>query len=215
LRSPLSTILGLLNVAEMEKPDPATLPHLTRIREQVNKLDFVIKEILDYSMNARTDKQIEKIEFNDLIENVKRNLGPQAQVERVHITLSVSGDSDFHSDRARMEIILKNLISNSIKFQDTEKKQLLIEIKAEVNSSQATITCADNGIGIEEIHFTKIFDMFYRATEIAKGAGLGLYIVKEAVHKLGGSIKVSSELGTFTKFEMHIPNFVDYHKAEK
>ena len=68
------------------------------------------------------------------------------------------------------------------------------------------ITVKDNGIGISEKHVTKIFDMFYRASENSKGSGLGLYIAKETITKLGGTIKVQSEFGISTTFEITIPN---------
>lgn len=212
LRSPLASILGLLNVAELEKPDTPTAPHLKRIREQVNRLDYFIKEILEYSMNARTEAHFEKIDFPFVIEEVKSNLKPLTEIDRLKLHLATSGNHEFFTDKARLEIILKNLLSNSIKYQDFKKNSCTISINVETTPAQSKIIFADNGIGIEKIHLTKIFDMFYRATEHAKGAGLGLYIVKEAVHKLGGRIKAESELGAGTVFEIVLPNFLAYQQ---
>jgi signal transduction histidine kinase len=63
----------------------------------------------------------------------------------------------------------------------------------------------DNGVGIKPDHHEKIFDMFYRASENSKGSGLGLYIAREAVKKLGGQITVESELGKGTRFRIILP----------
>ena len=77
-----------------------------------------------------------------------------------------------------------------------------------VTSAEKTvITVKDNGIGIAEKHVSKIFDMFYRASENSKGSGLGLYIAKETITNLGGTIKVESKFGASTVFEIVIPNY--------
>ena len=65
---------------------------------------------------------------------------------------------------------------------------------------------ADNGIGIDEANLNRIFEMFYRATEQSDGSGIGLYIVKNAVDKLGGQISVSSRPGQGTRFNIVLPN---------
>jgi signal transduction histidine kinase len=67
----------------------------------------------------------------------------------------------------------------------------------------------DNGIGIRQQYLANIFDIFYRADENAKGSGLGLYIVKETVDKLGGQIQMQSEYGKGTTFTITVPNFLN------
>jgi signal transduction histidine kinase len=74
-----------------------------------------------------------------------------------------------------------------------------------VSPSEAAITIQDNGQGIASEHIDKIFKMFYRAAESSDGSGIGLYIVKEVVQKLGGTIEVRSELGKGTTFSLRIP----------
>jgi signal transduction histidine kinase len=79
---------------------------------------------------------------------------------------------------------------------------ITITIEQEV----AIISFRDNGIGITKQNISKIFDMFYRASEQSGGSGLGLYIVKNAVEKLGGRVSVGSEPGSYTIFEIVLPN---------
>jgi signal transduction histidine kinase len=64
----------------------------------------------------------------------------------------------------------------------------------------------DNGIGIDKAYISKVFDMFFRATQNNDGAGLGLYIVREAVEKLKGEIVIESEIGIGTSFKIQVPN---------
>jgi signal transduction histidine kinase len=81
-----------------------------------------------------------------------------------------------------------------------------VNIRVHVDHLRAEIIFADNGIGIDEPNLAKIFEMFYRATEQSDGSGIGLYIVKNAVDKLGGQINVSSKLRQGTRFNIVLPN---------
>jgi len=204
LRAPLSSILGLINVAEMEKS--SELPFLGMIKGRVNHLDGFIKDILDYSRNARTELLNEEIDFLQIVEESKTNLKLAEGFDRLAIKLVQNNEAPFYSDVSRMEIIFNNLISNSIKFQDKGKSNPTLSLKITTNQDSVEIIATDNGIGIADEHLNKIFDMFYRATDRAKGSGLGLYIVKETVAKLHGTIKVKSEIGEYTAIEIVIPN---------
>ena len=89
---------------------------------------------------------------------------------------------------------------------DPNKDDSFITLDIAISSASAEIRIADNGIGISEHTLPKIFDMFYRATESSEGSGIGLYIVKNAVDKLGGSIKINSEEQKGTTFKIGLPN---------
>lgn len=206
LRAPLASILGLINVAEMEKPSPSFKNYLALIRNSINRLDGFIKDILDYSRNSRMDVRIEKINFRDLITETQNNLKLMSGAQRLKITAQIKDNVAFYADSTRIGILLSNLFSNSIKYQDFRKEASFLHLSIVTSSKKATIIVKDNGIGISEKHVTKIFDMFYRASENSKGSGLGLYIAKETITKLGGTIKVQSEFGISTTFEITIPN---------
>lgn len=111
------------------------------------------------------------------------------------------------TDKTRLKIILNNLISNAIKFQfsQDQSRKPFVNISLEATSSMYVITVQDNGKGIDEHHLGHIFDMFYRANEYAQGSGLGLYILKESVIKLGGTVEAESVLGEGTTFKIKIP----------
>jgi signal transduction histidine kinase len=119
--------------------------------------------------------------------------------------MSISGEK-FYSDKERVQMILNALISNAIKYYDETKQEPSINIDINVNTKKASMKVTDNGIGINDDNRKKIFNMFYRGTEVSSGTGLGLYIVKEAVAVLGGDIDVNSEPGKGSSFLITLPN---------
>jgi signal transduction histidine kinase len=79
-------------------------------------------------------------------------------------------------------------------------------MECERNGCYWKLNITDNGIGIREKYIDKIFNMYFRATDTSNGSGLGLFIVKETLSKIGGSINVHSEFGVQTSFELLIPH---------
>ena len=114
-------------------------------------------------------------------------------------------DYIFPCDKTRLRTIVRNLISNSIKYADLMKEQPTIEVTASENGSYRQLVISDNGIGIDTVYVDKIFEMFFRATDKSKGSGLGLYIVKENISRLGGTIQTQSAKGKGTTFTINIP----------
>jgi signal transduction histidine kinase len=128
--------------------------------------------------------------------------------------ISIDETFPLFSDAIRLSIIFNNLISNSIKYRHPRKEKSFFSVSIKVYSEKAVITVEDNGIGIGEKYLDKIFNMFFRATEKSEGSGLGLYIVKEALDKLKGCIKVESIINNGTKFIIEIPNLVEDRQME-
>src|SRR5690606_13432560 len=112
----------------------------------------------------------------------------------------------FYSDINRLETILDHVIRNSVEYYDASKPQPFVRVIITCKIHQATIEIIDNGIGISAVHIDKVSEMFYRGTERSKGSGLGLYIVKEAIQKLGGTLQIDSEINMGTIVSMEIPN---------
>ena len=130
--------------------------------------------------------------------------------DRLVLKYSVEGDEPFHSDSLRVGIIFTNIYSNAIKYQDFMKSNSVFDINVILNPDNAIITFTDNGIGIPPQLLNKVFDMFYRAHDISKGSGLGLYIARETVNRLRGSISVDSVFGKYTTFRVVLPNLLKY-----
>lgn len=209
LRAPLMSVLGLVTIARMEEKSDAQSGGgnlFNMIEHSIHRLDDTLKEILDYSRNARTETSISEIKleniFNDTLERLKYLKG----FDRIEKQILIESDAPVYSDAYRLSIIFQNLISNSIKYQDAEKPKSFIRVEAEVTPEDIRITFSDNGVGIREEYLSRIFSMFFRATERSEGAGLGLYIVKESVNKLGGEISLDSTYNEGTTFNIRLPN---------
>jgi signal transduction histidine kinase len=112
----------------------------------------------------------------------------------------------FKNDNFRLSVILNNLLSNAVKYQKPEEQNPTINISVNVTRESAYISVEDNGIGIQQQSLDSIFKMFFRSTKNATGLGIGLYIVKEAINRMGGEITIKSEFGVGTTFHVQIPN---------
>jgi two-component system, sensor histidine kinase and response regulator len=203
LRAPLTSILGIINLAKMEgKKDK----YLDMIEKSVHKLDVFTKNIINYYRNAKQTEQITEINFQQVLKETLDHIHLFSDTSRIKITTEVNQTDHFSSDDTRLRIILNNLITNAIKYQDKDKDIQEISVVIRVENGFAMMEIKDNGIGIDPEHISNIFKMFYRATSENYGSGLGLYIVKEIVHKLGGEIHVSSEKGKGSVFTVTIPH---------
>jgi two-component system sensor histidine kinase/response regulator len=204
LRAPLMSILGIVNLAQMEATDKEN-EYMTLIEQSVKKLDTFIISIIDYYKNARGVPEVSDINFEELVRDVKDAMQYFPGFEKINTTISIDQPCTFRSDIVKLRIIFNNLLSNAIKFQDIGKESHSIDLNIKVTPNEATIRLSDNGLGIKEANIDKIFKMFFRAGATNSGSGLGLYIVNEAVTKLRGNIKVRSELGKGSTFEISIP----------
>lgn len=210
LRSPLSTILGLISLIKLEKDSQLTEKYISLIEDRVNKLDALIKDLLAISQNDRHEVKTEKIDLKNEIKLLLKDYYYQESYRHVDVFFEIKQEAEFYTDAVRLRIILFNLLSNAIKYSNRNRKDAFIKINCIINEKKAFIQIEDNGIGIEKKFLPKIYRMFFRATELSKGSGLGLYIVKSTLEKLGGKIRVSSVFGEGTSFRIELPNQKDF-----
>ncbi|MFV8327745.1 PAS domain S-box protein [Flavobacterium sp. ZS1P14] len=206
LRSPLTSILGLLSFIETESLETDTLEHAKMIRNSINRLDEFIKNILSYSRNNRTGLEIEKISVQEKVLAIVHTLQSLKEAKEIHFEIDIKEQQPFYTDRLRFNTILENLISNAIKHHKKDLSGRYIKITGRSDYEKLQLTIADNGIGIALKYHQKIFDMFFRLSGKTDGSGIGLYIVKDAVEILQGSIEIQSEKGTGTTFIVTLKN---------
>jgi signal transduction histidine kinase len=212
LRSPLSSIMGLIALARKEDPGLAH-NYIVKIEDCVKLLDKLIRDIIDFSSNSRAKKIVEQIDFHNLIdESIKTHQFMNGFNELKWKVVVNNTAHAFHSDSRRIKIIMSNLISNSIKYRNPYAAEPpVVEITVSTQKSRCDISVADNGIGIPAEHIDNIFDMFYRAHATSQGSGLGLYIVRETIQKLHGNITVKSESDKGTTFKISLPTLKASH----
>ena len=212
IRSPLTSILGLINIASKTNDKDELDECLHLMKSRVHRLDEFIEDILDFSRNIRVDKKLKEINLYYFIEEILNNHDFGDYFERLDVRLSLTSDFEVISDPLRLKIIIKNLLSNSSKFSNLRDESPWSRISALRVDGNFQLIIEDNGEGIREEFQDKIFDMFYRASEKSKGSGLGLYIVKEMVETLNGTIKLNSVYGEGSQFIIELP---DHNYSQK
>ncbi|MDW7695516.1 response regulator [Flammeovirgaceae bacterium SG7u.111] len=209
LRSPVTTVLGLLELNRNET-DIDKIRHYSRLQEQsLRKLDRFISYIVNISKNARVEIASQEINFKAFLEIILKQLLPPSKNIIINQEIEVIQESPFYSDQRRLYDIFSNLIANSIQYRNPYTTEPFIKVKVNVNENVASIEVSDNGVGISEEHVNRVFEMFYRGNENSTGSGLGLYIVKETVNRLQGELSVESLPGSGTRFSIEIPNLKD------
>ena len=208
LRAPLMSVLGLINLVQLEhkNSDQAINNYFKMMQQSIHKLDETLKEILDYSRNARSALSVSEVDICKMVEESFERMKYMEGSGSIAKSVEASQDQPFFTDSYRLSVIINNLVSNAIKYRDIHKESHSLKVSAEVSGTDLKLTFVDNGIGIEKEFIPRIFEMFYRATERSEGAGLGLYIVRETVEKLHGNISVESQIGKGTTFRVTIPN---------
>jgi PAS domain S-box-containing protein len=205
LRAPLSSVLGLVNLASLAGNNDNLKDYLPLIGEKVQQLDHFISDVLSHSKNLKLEVKARKIDFTNVVRQTFKDLGYLDGTSGIRKEIAIEG-VDFFSDPWRIAEIFRNLVSNAIKYRDLHHPAPSIHIYIRQTKHTAEIIFKDNGIGIAPADLQKIFDMFYRASEQSQGSGLGLYIVKNAVDKLGGDVVVESARGLGTTFTITLPN---------
>lgn len=206
LGAPLKSLLGLLYVAKMEDSRAEISKYHLLMEKSIKKLDDFIKEVISYSRNSRMPIQLVEVDFEALVQSVLEDHQYTQNFQFIEIKVENKIIGKMMVDISRLKIILNNLISNAIKFHrvDGESKPFVM-IGIEKNDKNFVLTVADNGKGIKNEYLDSIFEMFYRASVDVQGSGLGLYILKETIAKLNGTVNVTSEFGVGTTFQIKWP----------
>ena len=213
LRAPLTSILGLINLMKIDTSPEKIFEYIELQEKSILKLDQFIKEIINLSRNSRLGITVSKINFHELLDEIFEGQHFTKTTKKVDRICVVNDDLSFYTDRQRLSIILNNLISNSLKYSNPNQDEPYVKVNAYAEDSNCVIEVSDNGIGISEDYLPKIFEMFFRATEEFSGSGIGLYIVKETVEKLKGTIKVKSKTRQGSTFKIVLPNLKDRYDA--
>ena len=204
MRSPLSSVLGLVNVAELA-PQTNTSQYFEKIKESIRKLDNIILDLTSTIYVSTMQNKPEVINFDKVIRETLSFLEYRENFKKTRFNTRIEQASNFTSDARFIHSILQNLIENAIKYGN-QRDEARIDIIVQGVENGVTIRIIDNGIGIEPEYHDKVFDMFFRGTDQAKGTGLGLYIVKKSVEKLKGKITLESELMKGSTFTVFLPD---------
>jgi PAS domain S-box-containing protein len=208
LKAPLSSLQGLIGLVRMEEDNSYRNTYYDMMEKSIKRLDQFIRDIIDYSRNTRVEIKYVEIDIRELIHSVLEDLQYMKHAADFKKDIQISEEVPFYHDTTRMRIIMRNLLSNAIRYGYKDEGEKRINITVDISNENLLLEVRDFGAGIEKDHQEKIFKMFYRAHESSDGTGLGLYIVKEALEKMGGTIELYSSTDG-AAFRISVPNY--YH----
>ncbi len=206
LRAPITTIKGVLNVARLEKAaEPGCEKYFSMIERSTDKLNDFVTNIIHYYQNMKSDELLEKIDMQALVDEIIEKYRHYDGADKVTFRTEINSSAPFLGDSHRVRMVIGNIISNAIRYHDPRKTESTVYIEIVQNRDKAVIRITDNGIGIDEKLMPEIFEMFTKSDGKNVGAGIGLYIVQSIVEKHGGKIKVHSEIGKGSQFDVWLP----------
>ncbi len=208
LRTPIAAIkIAFETLAEVYAEDPQQTARCVQIiGDHLTRLEEMLRDLLDLSRveSGDLETQIKPVRAVDLFASLRATMQAPARQKNIdlHLTATPSELSEFNSDPRLLNLVLKNLVENSIKYTPSGGR-VTVSVDARSNGHGVAIAVADTGIGIAPEHIDRVFERFYqvdaaRSSAAGRGTGLGLAIVKHAIHALGGEVKIDSKLGTGT-----------------
>jgi light-regulated signal transduction histidine kinase (bacteriophytochrome) len=205
LKAPLRSINALINwVIEDNngKLDEESVRSLNLILFNVEKMDLLIKGILDYSSIDKLESENRVVDFNAMVDEISRTIVLQRSVDiKIEGTLP-----NMYGNFFRFRQLFQNLIENSIKYNDKDRG--FIEIGCSIKDNVQIFFVKDNGRGIPTAYFDKIFNVFTKLDSKDQSSGIGLSIVKKIINFYGGKIWVESVEGKETTFFFTLPSAV-------
>jgi len=213
LKSPFNGLLGITEILDSDY-DELSLEEIKEMIQVLRNLSVNVYDLLDGLLQwAQTQTGIMEYNFENFDiyekgENVLELLSVNAKSKNILLQNNIKLNSDVFADVKSVETILRNLISNAIKFT---QPQGIIKLESEINEKEIYISVIDTGIGMSEKNRSKLFKIEEHHTTIGTnnevGSGVGLILCKELVEKNGGKIWVESELGKGSKFSFTLPLF--------
>jgi signal transduction histidine kinase len=211
LKSPFNNILGFSEILtnEIDSLNKDEINDIVRnIHKSAQITNKLLEDILTWAKTQQgkipCNRQI--LSFADICKNVIDILKPNADEKNITINYSASNLLNVFVDIDMLKTIIRNLVSNAIKFTNNDGA---ININAEENFENVTISVSDNGIGIAHDELKKLFNISEiittKGTAGETGTGLGLLLCKEFVGKHGGEIWVESEVGKGSEFKFTLP----------
>jgi PAS domain S-box-containing protein len=211
LRTPLTTLLlqvERLRVGQ-EDADPvqatALAARVAAMKRQVDRLSALVEQLLDVARvhEGRLELHLEEVDLGALVLEVVERFEEQAARAKTPIEVRIEKPVRGRWDRLRLDQVLTNLVSNAVKYGNNRQ----IAVTTDGDDDCASVVVADRGIGIREEDRGRLFGRFERLASdpTIGGIGLGLWITREIVEALGGTIGVESELGEGTTFVVTLP----------
>lgn len=205
LKGPLTSIIGVTNIARDEVDDPRAHRYFDMISKSTERLDLTLSELIEATRVNNAKIKLEPLNLPELLNDIIGSLEHLPKSRNIQFKTDINLHNGFVSDRKLLSSILQNLIVNSINYHNLEHETPFVKVSVNEDSGQIQFEVEDNGQGIPERLQQKVFEMFYRGNTQSKGSGLGLYIVKNSIERLEGNCELDSSPGEGTKISFNLP----------
>jgi len=207
LRAPISTIQGLVRIADYYPNHEETHKCMEMIEACTQKMDKMIRSLEEYMINAQREIQREEIDGNELIEQVVDEYEEQLTEKGITVLRELNMSAPWVTDRNSAYQIVKHLFANAVIFSDAEKKEKKIMVRIQATRYNSSIEVVDNGLGIADGDQEKIFDVFFRGSSQSQGMGMGLFLVNHLTQKIKAKLTFNSIPKMGSCFRVNIPNY--------
>ncbi|TRX51863.1 response regulator [Fulvivirga sp. M361] len=204
LKGPVASVTGLLNVASKD-PEFEKRDLIDKMYGSIHRLNDTLVELLNVTNIKLGELNIEGIAVRSTIEDIMESFEFAEGFNEIDSELVMDDDLKLVSDLSLVKSIWQNLIENAIRYRKKSKRNK-IKIIAIRSKGGVLFKISDTGQGIPSNLRSKVFEMFFRGNTESDGSGLGLYIVKNALDKLNGSIQIDRHYTRGTMFKVFMPN---------
>lgn len=199
LQGPLASIEGICNIINSDCYSEI-YSYTNMIRCTTNKMKRALLGMLETSKVNGLEFNLVRIDFEEIVANLLADIIKLPDIWSTNFDKKIQKNINFCSEPTYLSMIIRHLVENAVVFRDTSKDQTLVKLDIfQLDDLSLVIVVEDNGVGIRNSDQQEIFDMFCRKSSLSQGAGIGLYLVKQMVSRLGGNIQLESELGQGTK----------------
>jgi signal transduction histidine kinase len=205
LKGPISRIKGILALSRFENPEAKTDKYLNLIEKTTKEMDILLDKLTQVHNIYNSQIEYNSIDIPTIFKEVMEKISPLVEQSKFKFQFDLKNENELKTDEKMLELILLNLLENALIYSDNSKTHQEIKLSTIRKDKSFFLAVEDNGVGIPEKQMPKIFEMFYRGSERSIGNGLGLYLVKVAVEKIGGKLKCESEEFKFTRFTIEFP----------
>jgi PAS domain S-box-containing protein len=203
LRSPLLSIKGLISLIDYEEVNEHIAEYISLIDNSASRMDSSIQDILEYSRNSRLEVALEEVNIKEMVFEIFNDIKYSGD-SGIDLIYESNIPDILVTDKFRISILLKNLLGNSVKYKKNSNNSF-VKFSMTKKNKMIYIKITDNGQGIDKVNVPRVFEMFYRGCSNSVGSGLGLYICKEIIEKLNGTIALKSKKEIGTEINIKLP----------
>lgn len=208
LRSPLISskkLLGIIQEAIKKGEMENAFRYIDIMQNSLGALEDLVSDILNLSRMNHNKTEKTSVLIKDIVDESLKKIAYLKGFDRITFDYDYEYDKPIEISQENLTLVLENLLSNTVKYQDFNKNQSKVLITTSLENRKLNLTITDNGLGIPERFQNKLFTMFKRFhSNTSFGSGLGLYMVKKSVDKMGGSIHYR-DTGDGSQFTITLP----------